>query len=88
AKLEVRYRHSVPLDTDLVITARIVKHKGRAATAAGEITLPDGTVAVEATGVLFEIPPEEIDKMGARDYLGWKVYTDEEYAQLMDELNQ
>ncbi len=88
AKLEVRYRVSVPLDTDLVIRGRIIKDRGRVATAEGEITLPDGVVAVEATATLFEIPTHEIDAMAGREYVGWKVYTDEEYAALMDELNR
>lgn len=80
AKMEIRYRKSVPLDTDLIITAQILKDRGRSATAAGQVILPDGTIAVEGSATLFNIPPEEVAKMVGDQDLGWRVYSDDEYA--------
>ena len=73
AKIEVRYRHLVPLRQLVTITARLEKDRGRVATAAAELRLLDGTVAAEANATLMNIPREELDKMDA-DALGWKVY--------------
>lgn len=79
AKMEIRYRKHVPLNTPLIVRGRIVKDRGRTATAAGEVILPDGSIAAEATSTLFELPPEEIQEMIDNQALGWQVYSDEEY---------
>jgi acyl-coenzyme A thioesterase PaaI-like protein len=79
AKMEIRYRKSVPLNTDLVITAQILKDRGSSATSEGQILLPDGTVAVEGTATLFLIPAEEVSAMVGDADLGWRVYDDAEY---------
>ncbi len=74
AKIEIRYRQHVPTNQPIVLTARIEKDKGRIATAVGEVRLSDGTVAAEAVATLMEIPHDELDRMGDKDRLGWKVY--------------
>jgi uncharacterized protein (TIGR00369 family) len=73
AKIEVRYRKSVPLHQPITLLARIVKDRGRTALAEAEVRLEDGSVAAEASATLMEIPPEELAKMDfAR--VDWKVY--------------
>jgi acyl-coenzyme A thioesterase PaaI-like protein len=81
AKMELRYKSNVPLETDLVISGRLLKDRGRTAMVEGDITLPDGTRAVEATATMFQIPPEELQV--DVDALGWRVYSDEEFEELM-----
>jgi uncharacterized protein (TIGR00369 family) len=73
AKIEIRYRQPVPTETELLIVGRLVKDRRRMVEAHGEIRLPDGSVAAEATVMLVDIPPEYV---GDTDYeaLGWKVY--------------
>jgi acyl-coenzyme A thioesterase PaaI-like protein len=84
AKMELRYKSNVPLDTDLIISGRLLKDRGRTATVEGDITLPDGTRAVEATATMFQIPPEDVQL--DVDALGWRIYNDEEFeAMIADE---
>jgi len=55
-KLQVLYRHPVPVEIPLRITGRIIRMSGRLGRAQGEITLPDGTVACEAAVTLADVP--------------------------------
>jgi uncharacterized protein (TIGR00369 family) len=59
-ELTVRYRKPVPLDREVRATARITKDGGRLFEGTGEIRLPDGTVAVEASGKYMRLPIEKI----------------------------
>lgn len=59
-ELTVRYRKPVPLDRPITAIARITKDSGRLFEGSGEITLEDGTVAVEATGKYLRLPIERI----------------------------
>lgn len=79
AKMELKYRVSVPLDTNIQVRGWVVKDKGRIAQVEGEVILPDGTVAVEGSATLVAIPAEEIARLENNETLGWRVYTDEEY---------
>ena len=85
AKMEIRYRQHVPLDTDLVAIGRVVKDRGRAATAEGQLILPDGTVAIEGTATLFEVPKAELEAMMQQSDLGWHVYSDEEVEAILND---
>jgi len=58
--LQVKYRKPVPLDTVLMGRARITDNKTRAFEGSGEIVLPDGTVAAEATGRYVKLSIERI----------------------------
>ncbi len=58
--LSLRYRKPVPLNTKLRCVARIIKDTKRIFEGEGEILLPDGSVAVEATGRYFKMPIEKI----------------------------
>ena len=71
-KLEVKYRHPVPVETPLRIVGRLVRLRGRLGQAVGEILLPDGTLATEAAMTLADLPPElRIDSN--LEALGWRV---------------
>ncbi|MBK5211531.1 MAG: PaaI family thioesterase [Coriobacteriia bacterium] len=59
-ELQVKYRKPVPLDTVLMGRARITNNKSRAFEGSGEIVLPDGTVAAEATGRYVKLSVERI----------------------------
>jgi uncharacterized protein (TIGR00369 family) len=72
-RMEITYRQPVPVDTKLTIVGRPVRMGGRRARAAGEVRLPDGSVAVEAALTLVGVP-ERLRADGALDALGWKVY--------------
>jgi len=82
AKMEIRYRRSVPLDTDLIANGWVVKDRERSAVCEGELILPDGTIAISGTATLFQVPRDELENMMANDELGWRVYSDEEYERL------
>jgi len=73
AKMEIRYRRSVPLNQEFIARGRIENDRGRLVTASGQIVLADGTVAVEATATLAEIPQDQIAQMSLDD-VGWQVY--------------
>jgi acyl-coenzyme A thioesterase PaaI-like protein len=71
-RLEVKYRHPVPIATPLEIVGEIVRLRGRLGKAMGRIFLPDGTVAAEAAMTLADVPQEMI--AGANlAALGWYV---------------
>lgn len=74
AKMELKYRQPVPLNTPLTIIGKRGKQRGRLAHATGEIRLPDGSIAVEAVLTLVDLPDAfQVDE-SMRDELGWKVY--------------
>lgn len=73
AKMAIRYRRPVPTETELTLTGRIVKDRGRLVEAHGEIRLPDGTLAAEATLTLAEIP-DDLRPDADLDELGWRIY--------------
>jgi uncharacterized protein (TIGR00369 family) len=64
AELTIRYRRPVPLDGDVKVVARITRNAGRLFEGAGEIRLPDGSVAVEASGKYLRMPLEDITEAG------------------------
>ncbi len=55
ANLNVNYRQPVPLGVELQVFAEIVRIEGRKAFTRGEIRLPDGSVAVESTGIFVDV---------------------------------
>ena len=71
-RMDVKYRHPVPTETPLHITGRIVRLRGRLGKAVGEVTLPDGTVAAEASLTLADVPKEMVDNADV-EALGWRV---------------
>ena len=59
-ELTVRYRKPVPLDEPVRAIARITRNTSRIFEGTGEIVLPDGTVAVEASGKYMKLPIDQI----------------------------
>jgi acyl-coenzyme A thioesterase PaaI-like protein len=58
ATMEVRFRAPVPYDATLELVAGITETRSRRVRAWARLHLPDGTVAVSATGLLVPLPPE------------------------------
>lgn len=73
AKLDIRYRQPVPLHQEFTVRGWVGNDRGRMAAVSGEIVLGDGTVAVEASATLVDIPREQVDQMIQAD-VGWQVY--------------
>ncbi len=76
ARLSVRYRKPVPVETLLQLTGRIVEDKGKVITVAGEIVGPEGTLLAEAEAVIVEVEPTFFgDSAFSRQ--DWQVFPDE-----------
>ncbi len=58
--LSIKYKKPVPLDTELKAVARYTKYTHGLLFAEGEIYLPDGTVAVTATGRFLKMALDKI----------------------------
>lgn len=70
--LNVKYRHSVPVETPLRIVGKIIRLRGRLGKASGRIYLPDGTVACEAEMSLADVPAALLERTDPK-LLNWKV---------------
>jgi uncharacterized protein (TIGR00369 family) len=79
AKLDLKYRKPVPVETPLMLTARLIRDRGRLAETHAELRLPDGSVAAEAVVTLAQIP-SNYSPGGDLDALGWQVYPDDDSA--------
>lgn len=53
AKMDIRFRHAVPLGQPLTITGWITERRGRLYVTEGHVTMADGTVAAEATAKMM-----------------------------------
>ena len=71
-KLQVLYRHPVPVETPLVIRGRIIRLRGRLGKAQGEIILPDGKIACEAAITLADVPAAILSSTN-ESLLNWQV---------------
>ena len=65
AKMETTYRRPVPIGRPLKITAHIEQLRGGRMIAVGQLALPDGSVAVEATGLYLRIPEDKREELEA-----------------------
>jgi acyl-coenzyme A thioesterase PaaI-like protein len=72
AKLELRYRKPTPTETPLMVVGWIVDQRSRSAEVAGEVRLSDGTVTVEASGLVV-CPREETLKGWEQEQQFWRV---------------
>lgn len=77
AELTTRFVQPVPVGIDLHARGRILKENRRMFSGSGEVYLPDGSVAVSATGKFLKLPLSAISD-APPDALGWRVYADEE----------
>ena len=66
---------AVPLFVELTAVGRVVKDRGSYFEGAGEMLLPDGTVAVEAKGKFWKLPLGEIADFDT-DREQWRVVPD------------
>lgn len=74
-EMAVRYYAPVPLGVELTARGRITRDRSRTAETSAELYLPNGTVAVSATGKFMKLPIDQITD-GTLDALGWQVYAD------------
>lgn len=77
AELAVRFHQPVPLEVELTARGRITRENRRLFEGTGELYLPDGTVAVSASGKYFKMTLDEIAPVDP-ETLGWQVYKDED----------
>lgn len=73
--LAVRFHQPVPLEVELTARGRITRENRRLFEGTGELYLPDGTVAVSASGKYIKLALDEI-AAGDVETLGWQVYED------------
>ncbi|NDJ75838.1 MAG: PaaI family thioesterase [Chloroflexi bacterium] len=73
AKMEVRYRQPVPLHQEFAVRGWVEKDRGQMVQVAGDVQLADGSVAVEGSATLMQIPSDQVAEMSAAD-VGWRVY--------------
>lgn len=73
--LSVEFRQPVPLDVELTARGRITRERRRWFEGSGEVYLPDGTVAVSATGRFLKMPLQAISELDP-EALGWRIYDD------------
>jgi acyl-coenzyme A thioesterase PaaI-like protein len=66
ARAEMRYRQPVPLGEELTLVGEITRVRSRAVEGHGELRLPDGSVAVEATAMYVKVPQSLADQMKDR----------------------
>lgn len=76
AELTVRFLLPVPLDVEVTARGRITRQARRLFEGTGELYLPDGAIAVTATGKYWKLPLDEIASLEGEE-LGWQVYPDE-----------
>lgn len=76
ADIALRFLQPVPLNVALTAHGRITKENRRLFEGSGELYLPDGTVAVSATGKYFKMTLNDISAVDT-DSLGWRVYADQ-----------
>jgi len=71
-RLQVLYRHPVPVETPLRVVGRILRLRGRLGKAEGQIFLPNGTIACEARMSLADVPKQLLASTNP-SLLNWKV---------------
>lgn len=67
-----RFKKSIPLDQTVRCVGRMISETRRSYEGAGEILLPDGTVAAEGRGRYLKMPLEKISDFDAADQ-EWQV---------------
>ena len=82
-ELRIRFRAPVPLNQPLRIVARVTRNMRRLYEGSAELKLPDGTVAVEASGKYFSLVGDTLPKeeLVAQE---WKVYPSEHDPRELD----
>ncbi len=73
AKLEIRYRRTIPMGRRLHVVGRATGNRGRVAQSWAGIYDESDALLAEAKAVLMDIP-DEMFEGGDLEKLGWKVY--------------
>jgi acyl-coenzyme A thioesterase PaaI-like protein len=74
ARLELRYRHNVPIGKPLRIVGKAGRRRGKSAEAWGAIYLAaTGALLAEGNALLIDVAESQLDQ-GRLDELGWQVY--------------
>ncbi len=73
ARLEVRYRHKVPIGQPIRLVGKAVKNRNHSAVAIGQILAMDGRILAEGEVLLVDLPPDVV-KSADLEQLGWRVY--------------
>jgi acyl-coenzyme A thioesterase PaaI-like protein len=71
-ELSVRFRRPVPIGVEIRVLGRLTKDTRRFFEGTGEVLLPDGQIAVEATGRYMRLPLERITDAAFREE-EWRV---------------
>ncbi|MGI5984313.1 MAG: PaaI family thioesterase [Clostridiales bacterium] len=66
-ELNVKFKIPVPYGERLIATGRITDNGGKVFCGEGEIILPNGDIAVTATGVFFKMSANRLISMGAEE---------------------
>ena len=72
-EINTRYKKPVPYGVELTVIGRVVENNRRLFTGAGEILLPDGTVAVTATAKYMKLKLSDIADFEANGD-SWECY--------------
>ena len=76
ARLELRYRHNVPVGQPLRLVGKAGRLRGKAAESWGGIYLAaTGELLAEGAALLVDMPRNQLDQTDLRE-LGWRVYPD------------
>lgn len=75
ARMEIRYKRTIPLGQPLTIVGEVVRETRRLMEARGELRLADGSVAATATAAYLPVPEEKIKDM-EKALAYWKVFPD------------
>lgn len=63
AKLEIRYRRPVPVDTPLMLYGEAKEERGKVVIGSSRLVTEDGVLLAEAEAVMTTIPDEKISEM-------------------------
>jgi acyl-coenzyme A thioesterase PaaI-like protein len=74
ARLNIRYRKPVPIETPLRLNGWIVEDKGKVITVAGEMLGPGDVLLAEAEAVLVEVDPSFFGEALTED--AWQTHPD------------
>ncbi len=69
AKMEIKYRQAVPLESALVVWAEVARDRGRRLEATGELRTLDGELLVEAKGLFMRMSQGVAEQLQT-SYLG------------------
>jgi uncharacterized protein (TIGR00369 family) len=65
-RIEISFRRPVPIDQELRVVGELVRERGNAYEARGELRLSDGTVLAEGKGLYIRIPEERVQEARSR----------------------